>query len=128
MGVKILIIEDEPKVTAFIKKGLEVHKFKAEIALDGEEGLHMALSKKFDLIIIDVGIPKINGFDVCRQIREHITLLPVLMLTALGTTADKVNGFNLGADDYLVKPFHHLTLQTCIELVERIGLTSLICL
>lgn len=105
MDVKILIIEDEPKVASFIKKGLEVNEFHAETAYDGEIGLRRALSKKYDAIILDINLPKVNGFDVCKQIREHNARVPILMLTALGTTSDKVTGFNLGADDYLVKPF-----------------------
>lgn len=105
MNAKILIIEDEPKVASFIKKGLEVNEFQTETAYDGEIGLRMAFSKKYDAIILDINLPKINGFDVCKQIRERNANVPVLMLTALGTTSDKVTGFNLGADDYLVKPF-----------------------
>lgn len=105
MDVKILIIEDEPKVASFIKKGLEVNEFQAETAYDGEIGLRKALAKKYDAIILDINLPKVNGFDVCKHIREHNTRVPILMLTALGTTSDKLTGFNLGADDYLVKPF-----------------------
>lgn len=105
MNENILIIEDEPKVASFIKKGLEVNEFRAETAYDGEIGLRKAFSKKYDAIILDINLPKINGFDVCRQIREQNAHVPILMLTALGSTADKVTGFNLGADDYLVKPF-----------------------
>ena len=105
MEVQILIIEDEPKVASFIKKGLEVNAFKVETAFDGEIGLRKAFSKKYDAIILDINLPKINGFDVCNQIRERNAHIPILMLTALGTTADKVTGFNIGADDYLVKPF-----------------------
>ena len=105
MDTKILIIEDEPKVASFIKRGLEVNTFHVDTAYDGEAGIRKALAKKYDAIILDINLPKVNGFDVCRQIREHNTHVPVLMLTALGTTSDKVTGFNIGADDYLVKPF-----------------------
>jgi DNA-binding response OmpR family regulator len=115
METTILIIEDEVKVASFIKKGLEVNKFKAEIAYDGEIGFRKAVSKKYDTIILDINLPKINGFDLCKQIRERNARVPILMLTALGTTSDKVNGFNLGADDYLVKPFEFE------ELLVRIG-------
>jgi len=115
METTILIIEDEVKVASFIKKGLEVNKFNTDIAYDGEIGLRKAFSKKYDIIILDINLPKINGFDLCKQIRERNTLVPILMLTALGTTSDKVNGFNLGADDYLVKPFEF------DELLVRIG-------
>jgi DNA-binding response OmpR family regulator len=115
MDIKILIIEDEPKVTSFIKKGLEVNEFKTETAYDGEIGLRKALSKNYDAIILDINLPKINGFDVCKQIRERDTRVPILMLTALGTTSDKVTGFNIGADDYLVKPFEFEELLVRIK-------------
>ncbi len=105
MNAKILIIEDEPKVASFIKKGLEVSAFEVEIAQDGEAGLQKSLSKKYDILILDINLPKVNGFDICKQVREHNATVSILMLTALGTTSDKLKGFNLGADDYLVKPF-----------------------
>ncbi len=105
MEVKILIIEDEPKVASFIKRGLELNSFNAEIAFDGEIGLRKILANNYDVIILDINLPKMNGFEVCKQVREHNTAVHILMLTALGTTSDKVTGFNIGADDYLVKPF-----------------------
>lgn len=105
MELKVLIAEDEPKVAAFIKKGLEVNGYKVHVANDGETALKKALSKAFDIIILDIHIPKINGYDVCSEIRKINSRVPILMLTALGTTSHKVNGFNKGADDYLVKPF-----------------------
>lgn len=105
MDSKILIIEDELKVASFIKKGLEVNNFQAETAFDGEIGLRKAFANKYDAIILDINLPKVNGFDVCKQIREHDLQTPILMLTALGATSDKISGFNLGADDYLLKPF-----------------------
>lgn len=103
--MKVLIIEDEPKVASFIQKGLEVNSFKTEIASDGTTGLKKALSKTFEAIVLDLNLPGINGLEVCRKIREKNAKVPVLMLTAMGTTSDKVTGFNIGADDYLVKPF-----------------------
>ena len=124
--MKILIIEDEPKVASFIKKGLEVNSFEADIAYDGEAGLKKALSKKFDIIILDLNLPIMNGLEVCRKIREQDAKVPILMLTALGTTADKVGGFNIGADDYLVKPFEFDELLVRIKsLLKRLQIESI---
>ena len=111
---KILIVEDEPKVAGFLKKGLEESNFIAEIAYDGISGKSMALSKKFDLIILDINLPLLNGFQLCKLIRENDQQVPILMLTALGNVNEKVKGFNYGADDYLLKPFEFA------ELVVRI--------
>lgn len=126
MEVKILIIEDEPKVASFIKKGLEVNKFQADTAFDGEIGLRKALAKKYDAIILDINLPKVNGFDVCKRIREHNAHVPILMLTALGTTSDKVTGFNLGADDYLVKPFEFDELLARIRALLKRSLSEIV--
>jgi len=112
---KILIIEDEPKVAGFIKKGLEESNFAAEIAFDGVTGKAMALSNKYDLIILDINLPLLNGFILCRLIRENDIQIPILMLTALGGVEEKVKGFNYGADDYLLKPFEFA------ELIARIN-------
>lgn len=103
--MNILIIEDEEKVAAFIQKGLEMNGFITEIAFDGTIGYRIATSKEFDLIILDVNLPGINGFELSRRLREQGIKTPIIMLTALGTTKDKVFGFEQGADDYLVKPF-----------------------
>jgi two-component system copper resistance phosphate regulon response regulator CusR len=104
-SAKILVIEDEPKVAGFIKKGLEEHSFETDIAYDGLIGEKMALNGNYDAIILDVNLPIINGFEICKEIRSQNSKIPVLMLTALGTTDDKLTGFDLGADDYMVKPF-----------------------
>lgn len=100
----ILIIEDEPKVANFIRQGLEEEGYSVKIAKDGLIGKTIALSEHFNLIILDINLPIINGYEVCSEIKK-LKDIPVLMLTALGTTDDKVLGFNCGADDYLVKPF-----------------------
>jgi two-component system copper resistance phosphate regulon response regulator CusR len=105
MGAKILIIEDEKRVASFISKGLDEEGFETEVAYDGLIGKKMALSQRYDMIILDVNLPMINGFEVCKEIRNHNASIPVLMLTALGTTEDKLEGFEAGTDDYLVKPF-----------------------
>lgn len=103
--MKVLIIEDEPKVAAFIKKGLEELSYHADIANDGLDGKQMAISNHYDLVVLDINLPLINGFEVCKEIRKVHQNLPVLMLTALSTTDDKLAGFDVGADDYLAKPF-----------------------
>ncbi|MBL7937641.1 MAG: response regulator transcription factor [Bacteroidia bacterium] len=118
--MNILIIEDEQKVAAFIKKGLEVNGYHIEVAYDGKIGLSMGKNYTYDLIILDVNLPIINGFDVCRQLRESNIKTPVLMLTALGTLTDKVLGFDIGADDYLVKPFEFEELTARVKaLIKR---------
>lgn len=103
--MKILIIEDEVRVAELVKRGLEEQDFDVTAAFDGEMGRKLALSGAFDLIIIDLILPKINGLDLCKLVREARPDIPIIMLTALGTTDDKVEGFDAGADDYLVKPF-----------------------
>jgi DNA-binding response OmpR family regulator len=112
---KILIIEDEKKVASFICKGLGEEGFETDIAYDGLIGKKKALSYKYDLIILDLNIPHINGFEVCKEIRNQDALTPILMLTALGTTKDKLEGFDAGADDYLLKPFEFKELLARIK-------------
>lgn len=112
---KILIVEDEPKVAGFLKKGLEESNFEAEIAYDGVTGKAMALSNDYDLIILDINLPLLNGFQLCKIIRDNDQNIPILMLTALGGLEEKVKGFDYGADDYLLKPFEF------IELLARIN-------
>ena len=102
---KILIVEDEPKVAALIKMGLEESGFESEIAYDGMIGRSMAMSFKYDLIILDVNLSRINGFQLCKIIRENNLQVPIIMLSALGRLEDKLQGFEFGADDYMTKPF-----------------------
>ena len=111
---KILIVEDESKVAAFIKMGLEECGYDTDIAYDGMMGKSLALSIQHDLIILDINLPHINGFQLCKIIRENNLQTPILMLTALGRMEDKLQGFEYGADDYLSKPFEFK------ELIARI--------
>lgn len=113
--MKILVIEDEHRVADLIKRGLEEQGFQVTLAFDGEMGKKLAFSKTFDLVITDIILPKINGLDLCKEIRMAYPLIPIIMLTALGTTDDKVEGFDAGADDYLVKPFELRELQVRIR-------------
>lgn len=113
--LKILIVEDEPKVATFIKKGLEENHYEAEIAYDGAMGVKMAFQEKYNAIILDINLPMVNGYEVCKRIRQRNPNIPILMLTALGTTEDKLTGFDIGADDYIVKPFEFRELLARIK-------------
>lgn len=118
--MQVLVIEDEQRVAELIQKGLQELGFQVSIAYDGEMGKKLALSKTFDLILMDLILPKINGIDLCKEIRLSYPNLPIIMLTALGTTDDKIEGFDAGADDYLVKPFDFRELHVRIRaLVKR---------
>lgn len=101
----VLLVEDEVKVSAFIKKGLEESGYSVAQAFDGEQARQMFQSGKWDLFIIDIKLPNQNGYEVSKFIRQSNTQVPILMLTALSSTDDKLAGFESGADDYLVKPF-----------------------
>ena len=103
--MRILLIEDEKSVAAFIKKGLEEELYTVDVARDGEEGLLNALSIPYDVIVLDVVLPLVNGVEVCKRIRQKGIQTPVMMLTARDSVTDKVNGLDSGADDYLTKPF-----------------------
>lgn len=112
---KVLIIEDEPKVASFIKKGLEENHYEAVIAYDGVSGVNMAVKGNYSAIVMDINLPAMNGYEACKKIREQHIDIPVLMLTALSTTDDKLAGFDSGADDYLVKPFEFRELLARIK-------------
>jgi two-component system, OmpR family, copper resistance phosphate regulon response regulator CusR len=105
LHMKVLIVEDEPKVAQFIKAGLEENGYEAEIAFDGNMGLRLAINHAFDIILLDINLPGMNGYSVCRQMRAAGSQIPIIMLTAFSTTDDKLEGFDAGADDYLPKPF-----------------------
>jgi two-component system, OmpR family, copper resistance phosphate regulon response regulator CusR len=119
--MKILLVEDEPKVAAFIKKGLEEQSYDVDLAYDGTFGVKMALQNEYDLILLDVILPHINGLDACREIRKHNNTVAILMLTALGSTDDKIIGLDAGADDYLTKPFEFKELLARIRALTRRG-------
>ena len=103
--MKILLIEDEPKTLGYLRKGLSEEGFVVDVAVDGNEGLHLAKSISFDLIILDVMLPGRDGWNVVTDLRQTGQQTPVLFLTARDSVPDRVRGFELGADDYLVKPF-----------------------
>jgi DNA-binding response OmpR family regulator len=123
--MKILIVEDEPKVASFIKKGLEENLYEAEIAYDGISADKLSHLYNYDLFILDIIIPGISGLDLCRKLKKAKPNVPVLMLSALGTTDDKLIGFDAGADDYLVKPFEFRELLARVKvLLKKAGQSS----
>lgn len=117
--LKILVVEDEPKVAAFIKSGLEEQNCDVDLAYDGQIGERLALANTYNIILLDIIVPLVNGLELCKRIKQAKPNTPVLMLTALGTTDDKVSGFESGADDYLVKPFEFKELMVRIKALTR---------
>jgi len=115
------VVEDEKKVAGFIKKGLEEETYAVDVAYDGEEGLHMARENQYDLIILDLMLPRIEGLEVLRQIREGTIDTPVILLTAKDSVEDKVRGLNKGADDYMTKPFAFSELLARVRVLLRRG-------
>jgi DNA-binding response OmpR family regulator len=116
--MNILVIEDELGVAGFIKKGLEEQSFLVDVAYDGQTGKQLAFQHDYDIILLDLVLPLVNGLEVCKQIREHNDV-PILMLTARGTTDDIVQGLDTGADDYLTKPFKFQELLARIRALLR---------
>lgn len=117
--MKILVVEDEPKVLAFIRKGLEEEHYEVDVAYDGYYGAQLALRGSYDLVIMDVILPKLNGVEAVQAIRRQDSATPILMLTALGATDDKLAGFDAGVDDYLVKPFDFKELLARVKALLR---------
>ncbi|MEW6193168.1 MAG: response regulator transcription factor [Bacillota bacterium] len=117
--MRVLVVEDEHKIANSIKKGLEQEAYAVDTAYDGESGLDLALSEEYDVIILDLMLPKIGGIEICRQLRKNQVHTPILMLTAKGQVKDKVEGLNAGADDYLVKPFAFAELLARVRALTR---------
>ncbi|HTG80709.1 MAG TPA: response regulator transcription factor [Geobacteraceae bacterium] len=117
--MKILVVEDEKKVASFIKRGLEEEKYEVDTALEGEEGLKMALDKQYDLIVLDWMLPKKDGLAVVKDLREKKTVTPVLMLTAKDSLEDIIAGLDSGSDDYLTKPFAFAELLARVRALLR---------
>jgi len=116
---RVLLVEDEPSLVLTLEDRLRSEDYEVEVASDGERGLELALSGRFDLVILDLMLPKKSGLDVCRDLRRHDLRVPVLMLTARSQVVDKVVGLKIGADDYLTKPFDMLELLARIETLLR---------
>src|SRR6185369_905239 len=117
--MNILVIEDEHKVALFLKNGLEEQGYHVDVAYDSAIGERLAFSKEYEIILLDVIIPGTNGFILCKKIKDEKPTVPILMLTALGTTDDKLTGFDAGADDYLVKPFEFKELLARIRVLTK---------
>jgi two-component system copper resistance phosphate regulon response regulator CusR len=117
--MRILIVEDEAKVAEVLKRGLTEAGYEADIAFDGQIGLRLAQSGEYDLILLDINLPLLNGLELCRQLRQKDEITPVLMLTALGMSDDIVAGLENGADDYLPKPFRFNELYARIKALTR---------
>ncbi len=115
----ILVVEDEQKIAAFIRRGLMENGFVVDMAEDGEQGLEIALARKVDLIILDVTLPKRDGWSLMSELRSAGVQTPVLFLTARDSVTDRVKGFDLGADDYLIKPFHFSELLARVRSLLR---------
>ena len=117
--IKILVIEDEKRVADLLKIGLEENGYQVLVAYDGEMGWRLFQSNDFQLIISDIILPKLNGFELCQKIRKADEEIPILMLTALGTADDKLEGFDVGADDYMVKPFDFRELLARVRVLQK---------
>jgi DNA-binding response OmpR family regulator len=119
MERKILIVEDEKKIADTLKFGLDEIGFSVEVAYDGKLGYHLFRAKDFDLVILDINLPGITGYDLCKKIRNRNTNVPVIMLTALGSLNDKIEGYDSGADDYIIKPFEFKELLMKIRVLLK---------
>ena len=119
--MRILVVEDEKKVAGFIKKGLEEETYAVDATYDGEDGLHLGLEGQYDLIILDIMLPKMDGLEVLSQLRSQGSDVPILLLTAKDAVDDRVTGLNKGADDYLTKPFAFSELLARVRVLLRRG-------
>ncbi len=119
--MRILVVEDDPDVASFIRKGLQEERYAVDVAADGETGLRLAQDNPYDLIILDLMLPKLDGLAVCRRLRADRRHTPIVLLTARETVEDKVTGLESGADDYLTKPFAFAELLARVRALLRRG-------
>src|SRR5215475_6402617 len=119
MSGKVLIVEDDQAMAVALRDGFEYEGYSVQVARDGAAGLRLATEKELDLIILDVMLPKLSGFDVCKQLRSSGNAIPIIMLTARGQEIDKVLGLKIGADDYVTKPFSFMELIARVEALLR---------
>ena len=124
--MKILLVEDDQIISGFVRIGLESHDCLVDIAYESSIGERLALSRKYDVMILDVVIPGISGFELCKKIRNKNILTPIIMLTSLDSEEDKLTGFDCGADDYLTKPFSFKELMARIIALNRRNRESII--
>ena len=124
LDINILIVEDEKKIADSLKQGLTENSFQAEVAYDGVMGWKLFRNQPFDLVILDINLPGMNGYELCKAIRSANAAIPVVMLTAMSAVDDKIEGFDAGADDYIIKPFDFRELLVRIRaLLKRIHST-----
>jgi two-component system, OmpR family, response regulator len=119
--VRILVVEDDKRLAATLRRGLEAEGFAVDNALDGEQGLWLASENPYDAIVLDIMVPKVNGFQVCARLRERNNWTPILMLTAKDGELDEAEALDTGADDYLTKPFSYVVLVAHLRALLRRG-------
>ncbi|HEV2659928.1 MAG TPA: response regulator, partial [Ktedonobacteraceae bacterium] len=117
--MRILVVEDDPRLGPSLKKGLEGNRYAVDLVVDGEDAVLMAVATPYDLLILDILLPGLSGFEVCQRLRERERNMPILLLTALGEVDHRVKGLDLGADDYLVKPFAFSELEARVRALLR---------
>lgn len=121
---RVLIVEDEPKVADSFKKWLEENDFSVDVAPDGAVGRHLARAENYDLMLLDLNLPFVSGYEVCREIKELKPELPIMLVTALGGIEQKLSGYDVGADDYIVKPFDFRELLARMRLLLKRSLAT----
>jgi DNA-binding response OmpR family regulator len=119
--VRVLVVEDEVRLAEALQVGLQAEGFTADVAHDGEQGLHLAVERDYDAVVLDVMLPKLNGYRVCRRLRAAGNWVPVLMLSAKDGEYDQAEGLDVGADDYMVKPFSYVVLVARLRALIRRG-------
>ena len=119
--MRVLVVEDEVRLAEALRTGLQAEGFAADLAHDGEEGLHLAIERGYDAIVLDVMLPKLNGYRVCQRLRAAGNWVPVLMLSAKDGEYDQAEGLDVGADDYMVKPFSYVVLVARLRALIRRG-------
>lgn len=117
--MRILVVEDEHRIANSIKKGLEQERYAVDVAYTGTDGFDLASTEDYDLIILDIMLPEMNGIEICKNLRKNKIHIPILMLTAKGQTEDKVEGLDAGADDYMTKPFSFDELLARVRALTR---------
>ncbi|MEP6946862.1 MAG: response regulator transcription factor [Acidobacteriota bacterium] len=117
--MRVLLVEDDVRIAGFVAKGLRENSYAVDVAHDGEDGLYQAEINEYDLVILDVNLPRIDGFELCREIRKNGDRVPILMLTARDAVDDRITGLDIGADDYLTKPFEFRELLARLRALLR---------